>query len=184
MDENNTQDGTNEAPALTDIERGLLIQVNTLTYEIEGLRAIINEQTHQIVSDVELALTKAKLAITEVLQEQVDSTLEQEDASVIFAEFANRLGKYGIWANPFKKKYTVTVEHDYNDILVISGVEAEDEEDAIDLVKEDLSLEDCIRKGTLTYSGKYDCDDSAEVEDSNESFDWEEFDITFSAEQE
>jgi hypothetical protein len=182
MDENNTQDSTNVD--LTALERQLLTQIDGLVIERDALTAVINEHQHQIVSDVELAFTKAKLAIIEVLQDQVNSTLEPEDASVIFAEFANRLGKYGIWANPFKLKYTVSVEHEYSDILVISGVEAEDEEDAIDLVKEDLSLEDCIRKGTLTYSGKFDCDDSAEVEDSNESFDWEEFDITFSAERE
>jgi hypothetical protein len=188
MDENNTQDST--TPELSTLERQLLTQIDGLVTERDALQTkcfdLTTEQEQLISYANNSSLIKAKEALIEVLQVQVDGDIELEVASVIFAEFANKLGKTDAsgWKNPFKLKYTVTIAHDWSDIMVITGVEAEDEEDAIELVKEDLSLDSPVRKGTLTYNGEGDSDGDVDIEEEETCFEWNDFDLSFSAEQE
>jgi len=173
---------------LSDLESSLLYQVNALIIErdsaIEKRDDLITDHANQTDSAIEVTLNRAYASLVVALKDQVDGDLELQTASVIFAEFAEGLGKTGIWKNPFKSKYTVKVSHNNDVVMTITGVEAEDEEDAIEIVTEAISIDSPMRKGTLTYDDKNgDSDDSPELEEDDSSIDEDDFDLDYEAEQ-
>jgi hypothetical protein len=181
MDEN---DSTTPSQ-LTDIERSLLHQTNGLITERDALQAKVDSYVTDLGQATMVAHIEARDHLIDILEEQVDGDLEKQDASVIFAEFANKLGKTGIWKNPFKSKYTVKVSHNNDIVMTIMGVEAEDEDDAIEIVTESISIDSPVRKGTLTYDDQNgDSDDSPELEEDDSNIDKNDFDLDYEAEQE
>ena len=190
MDENNTQDST--TPELSTLERQLLTQIDGLVTERDMLKVKIDEivehSDHEVSLAGDRALIKAKDALVEALSDQLNGNdLELGDCSVIFAEFANKLGKTGIsnWKNPFKKRYTVKVSQNNDVVMTITGVEAEDEDDAIEIVTESLSIDSPVRKGTLTYDDQNgESDDSPELEEDCSGIDKDDFNLDYEAEDE
>jgi hypothetical protein len=185
MDENNST-----TPATwSDLESSLFYQVNVLIIERDELKVkiddIVEEQDKLISLAGDRAHIEAHDHLIDVLQEQIEGDLEREDASVIFAEFANKLGKTGTWKNPFKLKYTVKVSHNNDIVMTIKGVEAEDKEDAIEIVTEAISIDNPVRKGTLTYDDQNgESDDSPELEEDDSNIDEDDFNLDYEAEQE
>jgi hypothetical protein len=187
MDENNST-----TPELSTLERQLLTQIDGLVTERDMLKVKIDEivehSDHEVSLAGDRALIKAKDALVEALSDQLNGNdLELGDCSVIFAEFANKLGKTGIsnWKNPFKKRYTVKVSQNNDVVMTITGVEAEDEDDAIEIVTESLSIDSPVRKGTLTYDDQNgESDDSPELEEDCSGIDKDDFNLDYEAEDE
>lgn len=175
---------------LSDLESSLLYQVNELIIERDALKVkiddIVEEQDKLISHAIDSSLIKAKGVLIDALDDQVnDHEVELGIASVIFAEFADKLGKNGIWKNPYKLKYTVKVSHNNDIVMTIKGVEAEDEDDAIEIVTEAISIDSPMRKGTLTYDDKNgESDDSPELEEDDSNIDEDDFDLDYEAEKE
>jgi hypothetical protein len=183
MDENNST--TPEVIADSPLIGGLLHQISTLIDERNALQLQVDSRITELGQATITAHIEARDHLIDVLQEQIEGDLEREDASVIFAEFANKLGKTGTWKNPFKLKYTVKVSHNHDIVMTIKGVEAEDEDDAIEIVTESISIDSPVRKGTLTYDDQNgESDDSPELEEDDSNIDEDDFNLDYEAEQE
>lgn len=184
MDENNST-----TPELSTLERQLLTQIDGLVTERNELQTkcfdLTTEQEQLISYANNSALIKAKDALIDALKTQVDEDeVEQGIASVIFAEFANSLDRTDAWTNPFKKKFTVKVSHNNDIVMTITGVQAEDEDDAIEIVTEAISIDSPVRKGTLTYDDKNgDSDDTPDLEEDDSRMDKDDFDLDYEAEE-
>jgi len=76
------------------------------------------------------------------------------------------------WCN----KWDVTVEYGYGESFTVLGVEAEDEEEAIDAVKEEMNIKVNV---VVEYTGSDDCDGSIDTEEDDSDWVWES--LSFSA---
>jgi hypothetical protein len=118
------------------------------------LEPMLYQNREQVLFDVSVALTTA-------LKTQVDEdTIEREVAQVVFAEVKHSLGAY--WTNPFKAIWAVSVSYGGQDMEV--EVEASDEEDAIDIVRDAITIE----SPRQTFTIHFDNDNTLEIEQDDE----------------
>jgi len=136
----------------------------TLTETVEDLKRDREATMHNVFNAIKASLTRAIN----------DDVLEQDEAETIFDMFATRLNYEDKWTNPFAKKWTVKVRYNDDVVLVVRNVIADDAEDAISEVQDNLSVDDLTMTCKLSYSGDFDEDDVEEVE--HESPDWEVLD--------
>jgi len=96
-------------------------------------------------------------ACATVLEEELrnavsDDKISAEDANQLFANISERLG-WQVSVDFTVKLWTVTVSCNYDDIATFDDIEAEDEDDAVEIVRDNLNLYDVSATATFEYEG-------------------------------
>ena len=148
--------------------------------------SLIQARIDQKVSEAKADTTKTvmgsvQIAVTKALQDALNDdyvSLDEEDATTIFNAVATNLRQD--WDEPnWTKTWTVTVSYGGTDLLTIPDVEAEDEDEAIEEVKQNLDFTPAELKGEVSYQGDYS---NVTIYSPSVDFDIEEL-LDFSAEQ-
>jgi hypothetical protein len=93
------------------------------------------------------------LVLEEELRNAVSADkISAEDANQLFANIAGRLG-WQASVDFTTKVWTVTVSCNYDEIAVITDIEAEDEDEAIDNVRDNFDIYDVSATATFEYEG-------------------------------
>jgi hypothetical protein len=157
--------------------------VQTLTNERDSLAIQIAEAEHKIIADVDVARYECRTALVNVLQNMVDNDeITKEIAYEIFDRFAGELSK--AWKNPFQNTWKVTVTQNYDEIMVVEGIEADNEDEAIDDVRNNLTASGIKVMATLSYEGSANTADEPDVEYETYDYDLDDFNLSYEAEQE
>lgn len=157
--------------------------VQTLTNERDSLVTQIQEAEHKIMADVDVARYECRTALVNVLQNMVENNeITKEIAYEIFDRFAGELSK--VWKNPFQNTWKVTVTQNYDEIMVIEGIEADEEDEAIDDVRNNLTASGIKVMATLSYEGSANTADEPDVEYETYDYDLDDFNLSYEAEQE
>lgn len=156
-------------------------QVGVVDFE-----SLIQARIDQKVSEAKADTTKAvmgsaQIAVTKALQDAINDdyvSLDEEDATTIFNAIATNLRQD--WDEPtWTKTWTVTVSYKGTELLTIPDVEAEDEEEAIEEVKQNIDFSPTTLKGEVSYQGDYS---GITIYDPEVEVDTDEL-LDFSAEQ-
>ena len=157
--------------------------VQTLTNERDSLAIQIAEAEHKIIADVDVARYECRTALVTVLEAMVDNDeITKEIAYEIFDRFAGELSK--AWKNPFQSTWKVTVTQNYDEIMVVEGIEADNEDEAIDDVRNNLTASGIKVMATLSYEGSANTADEPDVEYETYDYDLDDFNLSYEAEQE
>jgi len=93
------------------------------------------------------------LVLEEELRNAVsDDKISAEDANQLFANIAGRLG-WQASVDFTTKLWTVTLSCNYDEIATFDDIEAEDEDDAVEIVRDNLNLYDVSATATFEYEG-------------------------------
>ena len=163
---------TDQTPA----ESLLSEQVNSLTNQL----AQANTEKRSAVVNAYSAMCKA---LVRALTIQVDNDEDfKSTAREIFTDVNDELCQ--TWKNPFNDKWTVEISYGSDVIGTVTGVEADDKDDAIEEVSSNIDFSNVTISVSLDYNGEGDCD-SLEVEMYGRDFDLESaLDLTYEATQE
>lgn len=127
-----------------------------LFYTPEEVDAKVSEAKSQATLDTlrELAHQniRTSTAIFEVMKEEADNTMTKADAQELYDKFVERAG---LVAKQFTSKFTVSVSFEGAEIAQFEGIEAEDEDDAIAEVSDNIEIE-AFTRVQVTYDGTTD----------------------------
>ena len=133
-----------------------------LFYTAEDVVAKVTEALNASYADSDMKVQRAKdntnfncaLVLEEELRNAVsDDKISAEDANQLFANIAGRLG-WQASVDFTVKLWTVTVSCNYDEIATFDDIEAEDEDDAVEIVRDNLNLYDVSATATFEYEGR------------------------------
>lgn len=86
--------------------------------------------------------------------EVTEGNMERDYATTLYNTIAEKVG--GSTVTSIGGLYTVEVSYDNDVVMVINDIEADNEDEACDSVREGISVDDVALSFTLSYNGEYE----------------------------
>lgn len=86
--------------------------------------------------------------------EVVESNMERDYATGLYNTIASKVG--GVTINSIGGLYTVEIFYDSNLIMTVEDIEADDEDEACDTVRDGISIDDVTLSFTISHNGDYE----------------------------
>lgn len=86
--------------------------------------------------------------------EVVESNMERDYATGLYNTIASKVG--GATVNSIGGLYTVEIFYDSNLIMTVEDIEADDEDEACDTVRDGISIDDVVLSFTISHNGDYE----------------------------
>jgi hypothetical protein len=130
---------------MTEMTQGVLL------YTQEELDEKVAEGTRRLYAEIALYNTKTSEAIVNVLKSEInEGNIEKDYANALYDLFCDNAG---LVRQDIKTTYSVTVSYRGNELATFAGIEASSEEEAIDVVQDDLVFDDIEVSMTLEHDG-------------------------------
>lgn len=86
--------------------------------------------------------------------EVTQSNMERDYATTLYNTIAEKVG--GSTVSSIGGLYTVEITYDSDVIMVVNDIEADDEDEACDTVRDGVSVDDVALSFTISYNGDYE----------------------------
>ena len=121
-----------------------------LFYTQEEMDAKTSDHTIKLVRELALQNDKTSNGIIEVLKSEIrEGNIEKDYANALYREFCDNVG---LVHKEITTTYTVTVSYQGTEVAKFGGVEASDEDDACDNVRDNMGTDDIEVTMTLSFN--------------------------------
>lgn len=86
--------------------------------------------------------------------EVVESNMERDYATGLYNTIASKVG--GATVSSIGGLYTVEIFYDSNLIMTVEDIEADDEDEACETVRDGISIDDVVLSFTISHNGDYE----------------------------